>query len=504
MIYDCFTFFNENDVLEIRFNVLKDIVDKFVIIEATKTFSGKDKPLYFDKERFDKFKDKIIYVVLDQFPEYKSAWIYENIQRNYILDVLKEQNCNDEDIILISDCDEIPNPKAIMEYKEKYYSIMSLEEEFFYYYLNLKNYKGSYWYGAKICRYKNFFDDSLNNNFTYNEFLIKELNKNISPNKIRMMENRPVIRNGGWHFSFLGGTDAIIKKVKSFSHQEYNSEEFLDKDKIEKKILSGKDIFNRRDFKLLPVKIDASYPTYIVKNQDKYKNLIFEIPKNKKLSIELETIWYKFRKFLYFKKKDGSKRIIKICGLEFFYDKAKSKKNKIGKNCKLKNVKLMGGNRIYPDCEIFSKFKNSIIVGKGTHIGKGCVISNWEKNSKITFGENVTLGFYNNLYGQGGIIIGNNVMTASNVCILTSNHGYQDINTPIRYQESSYAPVSIGDSTWLGYNVIILSGVSIGKHCTIGAGSVVTKDIPDYCVAVGNPCKVIKKYNFETQKWEKI
>ena len=325
MIYDCFTFFNENDLLEIRFNVLKDVVDKFVIVEATKTHSGMDKPLYFDYERFKEFKDKIIYIELNKFPEITNSWILENYQRNYILDVLKGLNCNNEDIILISDCDEITNPKAIMEYKENHHSIMSLEEEFFYYYLNLKNFKGTYWYSAKICRYKNFFDESLNNNFKYNEFLIKELNENISPTKIRMMENRPVIRNGGWHFSYLGGTEAIIKKVKSFSHQEFNSEEFLDKDKIEKKILSGKDIFNRRDFKLLPIKINASYPIYIVENQDKYKNLIFEIPKNKKLANELEIIWYNFRKFLYFKKKDGSKRIIKICGFNFSYDKTKSK-----------------------------------------------------------------------------------------------------------------------------------------------------------------------------------
>ena len=280
--------------------------------------------------------------------------------------------------------------------------------------------------------------------------------------------------------------------------------ENVEKKHIEKMISEGKDIFGRKDFELLPVKIDKTFPKYIAENQDRLKNLIFVPEPSYKLKISLKKFKYQISDFLYTKTKDGTVRNVKICGLKFYYDK-NNKKNKIGRNCKLKNVKLTLGLKIEQDCTIISQKKDSIVINNGSSIGKGTYISNYEKpDSKIIIGKNCGLGWYNNYYGQGGITIGNNVMTASNVCILTSNHGYKDISVPIIRQESTYAPVSIGDDCWLGYNVIVLPGVKIGKHCTIGAGSVVTKDIPDYSIAVGSPCKVVKRYNFETGQWEKL
>ena len=169
------------------------------------------------------------------------------------------------------------------------------------------------------------------------------------------------------------------------------------------------------------------------------------------------------------------------------------------------NVLLLSSDIIIMDkVELQTNFKNSIIIDEGVRIGRGCTISNHNKNGIIKIGKNTQIGFYNNYYGQGGIEIGNNVITASYVCILSSNHGFEDINIPIMYQPSSYKKVFIDDDTWIGYNVIILPGVHIGKHCVIVAGSVVTKDMPDYSVCAGNPCRVIKKYNSKTKKWEKI
>ena len=123
MIFDCFTFFNELDLLEIRLHTLKDVVDKFVIAEATRTHTGKPKELVFDKNRsrFAEFKDKIVHVVVDNLlPEeevskdsYNLPWINENRQRNALIKGLS--NVDDGDVIIVSDVDEIPRPERIAE-----------------------------------------------------------------------------------------------------------------------------------------------------------------------------------------------------------------------------------------------------------------------------------------------------------------------------------------------------------------------------------------------------
>ena len=114
------------------------------------------------------------------------------------------------------------------------------------------------------------------------------------------------------------------------------------------------------------------------------------------------------------------------------------------------------------------------------------------------------MGKYNDFGCSNKIIIGNDVITAPFVHITDRDHSYEDITVPIMYQSAnSKGAVVIKDGTWLGFGVQIMSGVTIGKQSVIAAGSIVTKDIPDYCVAVGNPARVIKKYNLDTQKWEK-
>lgn len=116
MVYDCFCFYNELDLLEIRLNILNGCVDKFVLVEATRTQRNNPKPLYFaeNKERYKKFEDKIIHLVLDEYPEHIEQWTIENLQRNYIMKGLEQ--CSDDDIILISDLDEIPRPEYIYIY----------------------------------------------------------------------------------------------------------------------------------------------------------------------------------------------------------------------------------------------------------------------------------------------------------------------------------------------------------------------------------------------------
>ena len=122
----------------------------------------------------------------------------------------------------------------------------------------------------------------------------------------------------------------------------------------------------------------------------------------------------------------------------------------------------------------------------------------------LHIGDGTRIGNFNHIYATQEIIIEDNVLTADKVYISDNSHSYTDIEQPIWQQSiKQLSPVRIGEGSWLGENVCVI-GASVGKHCVIGANSVVTHDIPDYSIAVGSPAKVIKRYNMETKIWEKI
>lgn len=120
----------------------------------------------------------------------------------------------------------------------------------------------------------------------------------------------------------------------------------------------------------------------------------------------------------------------------------------------------------------------------------------------VIIGDRTRIGMSNVLIGP--VSIGNDVMFAQNIVLSGLNHGYEDINIVPHKQAITKAPIIIEDEVWLGANVVVVAGVTIGKHTVIAAGAVVTKSIPPYCVAVGNPCRVIKRFNSETKLWEKV
>lgn len=124
--------------------------------------------------------------------------------------------------------------------------------------------------------------------------------------------------------------------------------------------------------------------------------------------------------------------------------------------------------------------------------------------AKLKIEDGVTIGHFNHIYATESIIIKKNVLTADRVYISDNLHSYEDVDKPVLEQPvRQIAPVEIGEGTWLGEGVCVI-GAKIGKGCVIGANAVVTKDIPDYSVAVGIPAKVIKKYNSDTKRWEKL
>jgi len=132
--------------------------------------------------------------------------------------------------------------------------------------------------------------------------------------------------------------------------------------------------------------------------------------------------------------------------------------------------------------EQFSTINNGVgdvIIGNKTIIGIGCTII-------------------------GPVLIGDNVMLAQNIVISGLNHGYEMIDIPPSEQKTITKQIIIQDNVWIGANCVVTAGVNIGKHSIIGAGSIVTKSVPDYCVALGNPAKIIKKYNFENNLWERV
>lgn len=284
MVYDCFTFFNELELLEMRLNILNSVVDKFVLVEATLTHQGKPKPLYFEENKhlFSAFSDKIIHVVVSEYPfnPEGNAWVYERHQRDMIKEGLI--GCGAEDVIIVSDIDEIPNPKKIIEYKQQK-GIKIFKQKMYYYFLNCMNATNDdyEWYGPVMVNYNDFTSvQELRTisikimgyyvaGFPRNARLIwwKFINLDIKGRKVVL------ISDGGWHFSYLGGVERILKKLEAFAHTEYNKEIYKDPKKIEEAINNGDDIFGR-GFKYKYVSVDSSYPEFILKNIDQYRHLI--------------------------------------------------------------------------------------------------------------------------------------------------------------------------------------------------------------------------------------
>lgn len=144
----------------------------------------------------------------------------------------------------------------------------------------------------------------------------------------------------------------------------------------------------------------------------------------------------------------------------------------------------------------FNKFE----LGDYSTIEDFCTVNNGVGAVKI--GSETRIGMSNVIIGP--VTIGNSVIFAQNVVMSGLNHSYEDISLPISKQKEITSPITIEDECWIGANAVITAGVTIGKHCVIAAGSVVTKNIPAYSVAVGNPARVIKQYDFSIKQWIRI
>jgi len=283
--FDCFTFFNELDLLEFRLRFMDPYVDHFVIAESNLTFNGKPKSYNFEeaRDRFKPWMHKIIHIPVvqentgltfendDRYNPASNAWKLENEQRNALLGA--GMHMADDDLVILSDLDEIPDPKVLAKINKANLP-MAFSLLFHYYYLNCQNTGESRWWKGCIAS-------------TGKQF------KAITPQGLR--NNRDVYSSfakGGWHFSFLGGAEKISYKIQSYAHTEYNRAEFYDEQHILDAISKGEDVLKRNGvkFKCFPL---SYYPEKLQKLMLDYPGLI-----RKTGSGLLDDLYYKIRRVL--------------------------------------------------------------------------------------------------------------------------------------------------------------------------------------------------------------
>ena len=265
-IYDVFTFYNELDLLELRMNILGNVVDYFVINESNITFTGKPKPMYFaeNRKRFKKWEDKIIYhETIDDNETLENFW--ENVPYHrsmmeddiYKLPLPYQRACfhkdsaiyallgkaKDSDIILTSDADEIANPEALKCIDEWFdpANHYVLTGPLYYYYLNVKC--EDQWMGTRVCDFKTL--------------------KTMSVDKLRQShQDAYKLADASWHWSFFGDADAVRAKMDAYEHQENNTEEF--RSSMEDRIKHNLDPYGRTYlYQPTVVEIDDTFPAYV-------------------------------------------------------------------------------------------------------------------------------------------------------------------------------------------------------------------------------------------------
>jgi len=259
-VIDCFPFFDEFMMLDIRLKELYDIVDKFIIVESTQTFSGKKKPLYLAdciSKRYPEYQDKIDIIVTKDIDTESTTgnpvWAREYYQKNHICkENLSYLNLDDNDLILFADADEIPKRSIVKQMKEFGFDWKGggFGGPCYYYKFNILTTEWSHrprWISYKY--FTNFIDQRHNELF-------------------------PVLPNSGWHFSYIKEPDQIKKKIEAFSHQEFNIPSINNIENIEDSILNVRDLFNRQEVSLSVVEIDDSFPEYVKENKDLLKEWI--------------------------------------------------------------------------------------------------------------------------------------------------------------------------------------------------------------------------------------
>ncbi|MDC0855235.1 hypothetical protein OAP47_03325 [Candidatus Pelagibacter sp.] len=289
-IYDCFMYFDEDLILDLRLNILDKFVDYFVIVESIFTHRGEKRNLKFNINKFKKFEDKIVYLVYDQEPSQiekivskdtedeksrkyiMNALFRENAQRNFINGALN--NLDNEDVILVSDVDEIPNLKGI-NFKEKKSKIILFKQDMLYYKFNLKL-PNLAWTGTKACKKKYFKSAQWLRNVKDRKYPFYRVDTYFSEKKYINCE---FIENGGWHFTNIKTANQIKQKLESYLHHIEFDKNPLSAEEIDKIIQDKIAIYDlsvdQRKNKIRGNKLENyplhKLPEYLLDNLNNYK-----------------------------------------------------------------------------------------------------------------------------------------------------------------------------------------------------------------------------------------
>ncbi|MCJ7747938.1 MAG: hypothetical protein MUP27_09345 [Desulfobacterales bacterium] len=265
MIYDCFQFHKEIELLEIRLEELNDYVDQFILVESLETHSGRKTGALFQREKgkFEKYFEKITHILLPHL-EGSTMRLREEFQRQAIFNELSK--CNDDDLIMYSDLDEIIRGSKISEFDPSKKNV-----------------------GIFIQRRYDYFLNGLNPHLTRTsaittfKFLRNGLGGNLE--KFRLYGNHVFgnpeliqeIQDGGWHFTAIGGIDRVVEKVQSQSADEFSKLQYWAEMWIKKAIDEGLDLFGRGNLGISYIPIDDTFPTAILRDKGKYGHLIKEV-----------------------------------------------------------------------------------------------------------------------------------------------------------------------------------------------------------------------------------
>ena len=262
--FDCITFYDENLITNARIEILNKYIDYFIICESRFDHKGNKKNINF-KLNNKEYEKKVRHIIIDEnFPDVQDGWKMEKYQREKIYNGLYD--AGEEDLVLYSDSDEIPNPKKLknLQLKKKYGIFM---QKFFVYKLNIFNKHETPWEGTRICKKK----DLRSFTFLRKKVLKKNLKKPFW--KFSIEKNIELIEDGGWHFNNLYTPETIAKKLKTFQHSQFSAQEFSSVDVIKNRIDNLEDLFGR-NHKYEKVNFDSQYPEYILKNLNLFEKYI--------------------------------------------------------------------------------------------------------------------------------------------------------------------------------------------------------------------------------------
>ena len=288
-IYDCTTFYSEHMMLDVRFHVLNDYVEKFIVTESLYSHSGQPKKLNFDINNYPKFKDKIIYLVIDQEPDdlikIENTKEHQGLKRNNSLKRIElsynymmkaTENLADDDLIILSDNDEIPNLNS-KQFKQSHKNVFIFKQLFFYYKFNLL-YDLMPWFGSKACKKKSLKSFSWLRNLKSKKYSFWRLDTYFNENKLTNLE---IIKDGGWHFTNIKTPEELYIKMTNFGHHNEFELSGLTVEDLRKKIDEGVVFYNHfsdqtdqnkwnYDYKLKKINIDL-LPKYLQDNSEKFK-----------------------------------------------------------------------------------------------------------------------------------------------------------------------------------------------------------------------------------------